>query len=120
VSRNNAPKRLKKTSATDTEAAEKRPLRKTCSGIIGSSRRSSHAVNAASSATAPPRIAQRGDRGPPELGSLDQAVGQEHQTGERQDRADRVEPRRAVGTGGGNARATGEHVFHLNQNIEPA
>jgi hypothetical protein len=56
VSRNSAPKRLKKTSATDAEAAEKRPLRKTCRGIIGSSRRSSQAVNAASSATAAPRV----------------------------------------------------------------
>jgi hypothetical protein len=45
-----------KTSATDNEAAEKRPLRNTCSGIIGSSRHSCQAVNAASSATAAPRM----------------------------------------------------------------
>jgi hypothetical protein len=36
-------------SVTDTEAAVKRPLRNTCSGTIGSSRRSSQAANAASS-----------------------------------------------------------------------
>jgi hypothetical protein len=56
VSRNSAPKRLKKTSVTDAEAAEKRPLRNTCSGTIGSSRRSSQAANATSSATAAPRM----------------------------------------------------------------